>query len=276
LIEVPQLVSPGEVAPRRLLPSFLFLPGPRDFAAGTTALPWDPEPAAIAGELARGRGGENPARLVASAKSWLSVAGVDRAAGILPWQAPEDVPRVSPVAASGEYLRHLARAWEMTHQAEELRLANQDVLITVPASFDEEARELTLRAAAEAGLPRVVLLEEPQAAVYAWLDALGDRWRDNVRVGDLLLVVDVGGGTTDFSLISVGEEAGALALRRVAVGDHILLGGDNMDLALARRVQQRLEAAGQRIDGWQVQQLWHQCRRARKRSSRTTRCRPTR
>ena len=263
LVAVPQLVSPGEVGDRPLLPSFLFLPGPRDFPAGSTALPWEPAPDAVAGELARARGAENPSRLVSSAKSWLSVAGVDRGAGILPWQAPEDVPRVSPVSASAHYLRHLARAWEQSHHGQGLVLAEQDVLITVPASFDEDARELTLRAATDAGLPHVVLLEEPQAAMYAWLDALGDAWREQVRVGDLVLVVDVGGGTTDFSLITVGEHDGALALRRVAVGDHILLGGDNMDLALARLVQQRLEAAGQRIDGWQLQQLWHQCRRAK-------------
>jgi len=263
LVTVPQLVSPGEVADRPLLPSFLFLPGPRDFPAGSTALPWEPAPDAVAGELARARGAENPSRLVSSAKSWLSVGGVDRGAGILPWQAPEDVPRVSPVSASAHYLRHLARAWEQLHDGQGLALAEQDVLITVPASFDEDARELTQRAATDAGLPHVVLLEEPQAAMYAWLDALGDAWREQVRVGDLVLVVDVGGGTTDFSLISVGEHDGGLALRRVAVGDHILLGGDNMDVALARLVQQRLEAAGQRIDGWQLQQLWHQCRRAK-------------
>jgi hypothetical protein len=130
----------------------------------------------------------------------------------------------------------------------------------VPASFDEEARALTLRAAAEAGLPGVRLLEEPQAAFYAWLAAQGDAWRERVKVGDLVLVCDVGGGTTDFSLIAVGEENGSLALRRVAVGEHILLGGDNMDLALARRLQQKLEGAGHRIDSWQLQQLWHQCR----------------
>ena len=144
-----------------------------------------------------------------------------------------------------------------------LALDRQDVLITVPASFDEEARELTLRAAAEAGLARVTLLEEPQAACYAWIDSAGELWRRKLRVGDLLLVCDIGGGTTDFSLILVGEHDGDLALERVAIGDHILLGGDNMDLALARVVQQRLEGEGHRIDTWQLQTLWHQCRVAK-------------
>jgi molecular chaperone DnaK (HSP70) len=262
---VAQLVNPGEVAAPALLPSFLFLPGPQDFAAGATSLPWDEDLEGVVGELARKRGEENPARLVSSAKSWLSHSGVDRADAILPWQAPDEVARVSPVAASARYLAHLARAWEHARGAEIGPLAAQEVLVTVPASFDEEARELTLRAAAEAGLPDVRLLEEPQAAFYAWLAAQGEAWRERVAVGDLVLVCDVGGGTTDFSLIAVGEEGGSLALRRVAVGDHILLGGDNMDLALARLLQQKLEAAGHRIDAWQLQQLWHQCRGAKER-----------
>jgi molecular chaperone DnaK (HSP70) len=262
---VAQLVNPGEVAAPALLPSFLFLPGPQDFAAGATSLPWDEDREGVVGELARKRGEENPARLVSSAKSWLSHSGVDRADAILPWQAPDEVARVSPVAASARYLAHLARAWEHARGAEIGPLAAQEVLVTVPASFDEEARELTLRAAAEAGLPDVRLLEEPQAAFYAWLAAQGEAWRERVAVGDLVLVCDVGGGTTDFSLIAVGEEGGSLALRRVAVGDHILLGGDNMDLALARLLQQKLEAAGHRIDAWQLQQLWHQCRGAKER-----------
>jgi molecular chaperone DnaK (HSP70) len=264
--QIVQLVNPGETAPRTLLPSFLFLPGAQDFAAGATALPWDPSPKAVVGDLARRRGAENPSRLVASAKSWLSVTGLDRSGPILPWQAPEDVPRVSPVAASARYLAHLAQAWSVARQADGApSLHEHELLVTVPASFDEEARELTLRAAAEAGLQAVRLLEEPQAAFYAWLGAQGDRWRDLVRVGDLVLVCDVGGGTTDFSLIAVAEEDGGLVLRRVAVGDHILLGGDNMDLALARVLQQKLETAGHRVDGWQLQQLWHHCRAAKER-----------
>ena len=262
---VPQLVNPGEVEERSLLPSFLFLPGEMDFPKGSLALPWDQNPPFVIGELARKRGGENPARLIASAKSWLSYAAVNRTAPILPWQAAEEVPRLSPVEVSARYLEYLRNIWnnEVAKESPELSLNGQDIFLTVPASFDEEARELTLRAAELAGLNRVTLLEEPQAAFYAWLEAQGDGWRKQIKVGDLILVCDVGGGTTDFSLIAVSEENGELALRRVAVGDHILLGGDNMDLALARLLQQRLEAEGQRIDFWQLQSLWHQARLAK-------------
>ena len=263
--EIPQLLNPGEVGRRRLLPSFLYAPGELDFPAGSTALPWNPQPRFVVGELARRRGAENPSRLVASAKSWLSYGGANRTGPILPWGAPEDVPHISPVDASAEYLRHLAAAFDSEVAAGDasLALVNQDVLLTVPASFDEEARELTLRAAQIAGLHQVTLLEEPQAAFYAWLDALGDTWRRRVKVGDVVLVCDVGGGTTDFSLIAVAERDGELSLERVAVGEHILLGGDNMDLALARLLQQRLESAGHRVDTWQLHGLWHQARLAK-------------
>ena len=260
--EIAQLVNPGEVAPRTLLPSFLYAPGELDFPKGSLALPWDDQPTFVTGELARHRGAENPARLIASAKSWLSHGGANRTSAILPWGAPDEVPHISPVDASAHYLKHLAASFdrEVAHGDAGLALAQQDVLLTVPASFDEEARELTLRAARTAGLEHVTLLEEPQAAFYAWLDALGDGWRRRVKVGDLVLVCDVGGGTTDFSLIAVGERDGDLTLERVAVGEHILLGGDNMDLALARLLQQRLESAGHRIDTWQLHGLWHQAR----------------
>jgi hypothetical protein len=219
----------------------------------------------VVGDVARRRGAENPSRLVASAKSWLSHGGANRTGAILPWGAPADVPHVTPVDVSAAYLRHLASAFDQDVAAGKrtLALSQQDVLLTVPASFDEEARELTLQAAAAAGLKHVTLIEEPQAAFYAWLEALGDRWRRRVRVGDLILVCDVGGGTTDFSLIAVGERDGDLALERVAVGEHILLGGDNMDLALARLLQQRLEADGHKVDTWQLHGLWHQCRLAK-------------
>jgi hypothetical protein len=259
---IPQLVNPNEVAERTLLPSSLYIPGDFDFPKGSLTLPWEAEPQFVIGELARKRGAESPSRLVASAKSWLSYAGVDRTAPILPWQAPEEVPKVSPVEASSQFLRYLRTVWENGEAGElgEPALAQQDVLLTVPASFDEEARELTRRAAEQAGYPHVTLLEEPLAAFYAWLESQGDAWRRRIKVGDLVLVCDVGGGTTDFSLIVVSEENGDLTLKRVAVGDHILLGGDNMDLALARVLQQRLEAVGNRIDTWQLHGLWHQCR----------------
>jgi hypothetical protein len=268
VLPIPQLVEPGEVAPLTLLPSFLYVVGDLDFPAGSLRLPWGDKsdrPPHVVGELARKRGAESPARLVASAKSWLSHSGVNRSAAILPWEAPAEVPKLSPVMASSAYLQHLRGAWDARVAAEDpaLALDRQQVFLTVPASFDEEARQLTLRAAEAAGLPNVTLLEEPQAACYAWIDSAGDRWRRQLRVGDLVLVCDIGGGTTDFSLILVSEQDGDLSLERVAIGDHILLGGDNMDLALARLAQQRLEGEGHRIDTWQLQTLWHQCRVAK-------------
>src|SRR5262252_7960698 len=262
---IAQVVEPNEVAERTLLPSFLYIPGEFDFPKGSLALPWQPEPKFVVGELARKRGAENPNRLVASAKSWLSYAAVNRTAPILPWQAPEDVPKLSPVEASSQFLQYLRNVWDSSEAGEQesFTLAEQDVFLTVPASFDEEARELTLRAAEQAGFRQTTLLEEPQAALYAWLESHADAWRKRIKVGDLVLVCDIGGGTTDFSLILVSEEHGELTLKRVAVGDHILLGGDNMDLALARSLQQRLEASGNRIDIWQLQALWHHCRIAK-------------
>jgi hypothetical protein len=262
---IPQLVNPNEMAERTLLPSFLYIPGEFDFPKGSLALPWEPEPKLVIGELARKRGAESPNRLVASAKSWLSYAAVNRTAPILPWQAPEEVPKLSPVEASSQFLQYLRTVWDSSAATEQQQLAfaEQDVLLTVPASFDEEARELTRRAAEQAGYQHVTLLEEPQAAFYAWLASQGDAWRRRIKVGDLVIVCDVGGGTTDFSLIMVTEENGELTLKRVAVGDHILLGGDNMDLALARVLQQRLEASGNRVDTWQLHGLWHQCRIAK-------------
>ena len=248
---IPQIVNPGEVRAEALLPSFLYLPGPNEFAAGLL-------PDRIVGEFARKRGVENAGRLVASAKSWLSHAGVDRTEAILPIAAPEGVERVSPVEASAEYLRHLRTAWDATHP--EATLAKQEVIITVPASFDEVARELTLQAAEEAGFGAPTLLEEPQAAFYAWVGKHAD-WRERVAVRDSILVVDIGGGTTDFTMIAVTEENGTLQLERVAVGEHILLGGDNIDLALARTVGARLG----RIDARQLQQLWANCRVAKER-----------
>ena len=260
---IPQLVNPNEVVERTLLPSFIYIPGEFDFPKGSLALPWEPEPKLVIGELARKRGAESPNRLVASAKSWLSYAAVSRTAPILPWQAPDEVGKLSPVEASSQFLQYLRNVWDSGEAQGQPALAEQDVLLTVPASFDEEARELTRRAAEQAGYHHVTLLEEPQAAFYAWLESQGDSWRRRIKIGDLVLVCDIGGGTTDFSLIMVSEENGELTLKRVAVGDHILLGGDNMDLALARVLQQRLEASGHRIDIWQLQGLWHQCRVAK-------------
>ena len=267
LLAIPQLTALGTVEEKFLLPSFLYLPNPAEFPDGALALPWDSKAAAVVGEFARSQGVKAPARLVSSAKSWLSHAGVDRNSPLLPWQAPSDVPRLSPVEASARYLRHLAAAWDHRFAsrggAEESALASQEIILTVPASFDAAARDLTLAAATQAGLRNVTLLEEPQAALYAWIEALGDSFRKHVHRGDIILVVDVGGGTTDFSLIAVTEHEGELQFTRLAVGDHILLGGDNMDLTLAHHLNQDLAAAGKILDAWQFASLTHGCRQAK-------------
>lgn len=260
LLEIPQLVNPGEVRDAPLLPSFLYLPGPKDFPEGSTALPWNANPAGVVGKLAQKRGVENAGRLVSSAKSWLSHSGVDRTSPLLPYRAPEGVEKLSPVESSKRYLEHLRNAWDA--KMPDAPFASQTVLVTVPASFDAVARELTLTAAQQAGYENLTLLEEPQAGFYAWIERHKD-WRERVAVGDLILVVDIGGGTTDFTLIAVTGREGELALERVAVGEHILLGGDNIDLALARLIAGRLAEKGTRIDGLQLQALWSNCRVAK-------------
>jgi hypothetical protein len=260
LLGIPQLINPSEMRDEPLLPSFLYIPGASDFPAGSTALPWDPQPETIVGRLAQKRGVENAGRLVSSAKSWLSHGGVDRTAPILPFRAPEGVPKFSPVEASRRYLDHLRHAWDT--QMPDAPFIQQHVLLTVPASFDAVARDLTLKAAEQAGYQNITLLEEPQAAFYAWIERHPD-WRERVQVGDLILVVDIGGGTTDFTLIAVTEQSGELTLERVAVGEHILLGGDNIDLALARLVADQLAQQGTKIDNFQLQALWNNCRTAK-------------
>jgi molecular chaperone DnaK (HSP70) len=258
---IPQVVAAGQIDARATLPSYLYLAGAGELPKGALALPWAAEPTATAGEFARARGAEVPARLVSSAKSWLSHPSVDRTAAILPWGSPDEVTKISPVDASARYLAHMAAAWDAAHP--DAPLGQQDVLITVPASFDAVARELTMEAARHAGLPRVTLLEEPQAAFYSWLAQSGDRWRQSLKVGDVVLVSDIGGGTTDFTLISVTEKNGDLQLERVAVGDHILLGGDNMDLALSYGLQQKLAAKNVKLDSWQQRSLTLACRTAK-------------
>jgi len=276
---IPQLVAAGEVAPRELLPSFLYLPGPHDLPAGATALPWDAQANYVVGEFARNHGARVPGRLATSAKSWLCHAGVDRSAPLLPWSAPPDVARISPVEASTRYLRHILEAWNfaMARDDANARLEKQQVVLTVPASFDDVARNLTVEAAMKAGLENVTLLEEPLAAFYCWLASNGgDRFvtgpRNSGRLqtgphsalkpGDCCVVVDVGGGTSDFSLIQAGEEEGQLTFIRQAVGDHLLLGGDNMDLALAKFVETRLPGAG-KLDAVQYGTLTQVCRQAK-------------
>jgi hypothetical protein len=261
---VPQLVAPGEIGDRQLLPSFLYLPGAHDLPAGAAALPWDPSASAIVGEFARNHGSRVPGRLVTSAKSWLCHAGVDRSAPLLPWSAPPDVPRISPVDGSARYLKHLVDSWNhvIARGKEELHLEKQTVVLTVPASFDDMARTLTVDAARKAGLENLTLLEEPQAAFYCWLATHAPKEAAQLKPGYRCLVVDVGGGTSDFSLIQAIEQQGELGFVRLAVGDHLLLGGDNMDLALAKFVETKLPAAG-RLDAAQYGMLTQACRQAK-------------
>jgi molecular chaperone DnaK (HSP70) len=262
VFEVPQLVAPGEVAPRRQLPSFVYLAGEIDLAPHETRLPWHGEAAPqapVVGELARSQGARMASRMIASAKSWLCHPGVDRQAPILPW-GEGDGPKLSPVAAQALILGHIREAWN--HEHPDAPLHDQEVLVTVPASFDEAARELTLQAAAKAGFPPVVLLEEPQAAFYAWIDSGRGGAEGRLGPGERVLVFDVGGGTTDFTLIEV--DAGGDGFTRTAVGDHLLLGGDNLDLTLAKLVEQRLIAkSGKKLDTLQWHALVHACRLAK-------------
>ncbi len=262
---IPQVVAQGAVEERTLLPSFLYLPGAGEQPAGALKLPWDADRDYCVGEFARAFGSQVPTRLVASAKSWLSHPGADRKSEILPFRAPDTGRKISPLEASIRYLKHMAEAWNVA-MAKDLpanRLEVQDIVLTVPASFDAAARDLTIEAARAAGFENLTLLEEPQAAFYAWLDRSGENWRASVNVNDLVLIADVGGGTTDFTLIEVGEEAGNLALTRLAVGDHLLLGGDNMDLTLAHHVAQALAANGTKLDAGQMVQLTYACRNAK-------------
>ncbi len=262
LLALPQLVSSGTVESRTMLPSFTYLANTAEAGGGALDLPWAKQRDFAVGEYARRQGAEVPDRTVGAAKSWLAYSRVDRHQPILPWGAPEGVAKISPVTASQRYLEHMVAAWQEVHP--EAPVAEQLVVLTVPASFDASARELTREAALAAGLPNdLVLLEEPQAAVYAWLADRGDRWRRALKLGDTLLVCDVGGGTTDLTLVTVAEEGGELVLRRMAVGNHLLVGGDNMDLALAHFVAARFAEKGTKLDPWQSVALWHSCRNAK-------------
>jgi len=248
-----QLLRAGETAPRPLLPSCLYLPSPHELPAQATRLPWGESPECIVGEFARWQGARVPGRLVASAKSWLCHPGIDRSAPTLPWGAAVDVGKLSPVEASVRLLAHIARAWDFARP--EAPLAAQEVIVTVPASFDEAARALTADAARRAGLEKFTLVEEPQAAFY---DFTARHRRDlgptlaGVR---LALVVDVGGGTSDFTLVQVGVGPEGPLLRRIAVGDHLMLGGDNMDAALSRRAEERMVSGGRKLSATQWTQL---------------------
>ncbi|WP_176058378.1 Hsp70 family protein [Paraburkholderia sp. BCC1876] len=271
VFEIEQLVSPGEVAARPLLPSVRYHAAEGELAAGDVQLPWSSversadasTPPVVIGRLARVLGAQVPGRLVASAKSWLSHASVDRVAPILPWGAADDVRKVSPVEASASYLAHVRSAWNQRYP--DAPLEQQDVVLTVPASFDEGARALTVAAARMAGLPKLKLLEEPQAAFYDWLFHHRERLADELAASRLVLICDVGGGTTDLTLIAVDVRDGEPQLTRIGVGNHLMLGGDNMDLALAHLMEARLPGGGERarLSAASLSQLVERCRAAK-------------
>lgn len=257
-----QLVQAGQVAALPLLPSSLYLAAPGEFAEGAATLPWsEGGEGCVIGAWARRLGSRTPGRLVASSKSWLCHAGVDRTAAILPWGGLDTAPRLSPVEAAERLLRHIASAWDAAHPG--APLSEQDCTITVPASFDEAARALTVEAARRAGIPRPYLLEEPQAAFYDFAWTHRKRLAEELRGARLILVIDVGGGTTDLSLIQAAPGVDEPELRRIAVGEHLMLGGDNMDIALARIAEGRLCAGGRRLSAIQWSQLVHAAREAK-------------
>ncbi len=246
VFDVPQLVAHGEVRTLSALPSFLYFPTAGELSSGSVSATWDEDPPMVTGVHAREQGALVPSRQVSSAKSWLSYPGANRRAKILPAQAETPQPMISPVDASARYLMHLRDAWNAAIGTDkEKRFEEQEIVLTVPASFDVEARELTVEAARIAGFSKLTLIAEPLAAFYAWMEAgrhanaqyaSGEELRD----GELILICDIGGGTSDFSLVRAHLVNGELEFERTATGEHLLLGGDNFDLALARRVEEKL------------------------------------
>ena len=266
VLPILQILGASQSGEKPTLAAALYLPHPEEFRPGVFALPWDSSGAGgIVGQFARDHGALVPDRLVTSAKSWLSNPHIDPKQRTLPWQSDSVEEKLSPFDCSRLYLQHLKGAFRYLAQAQGRAwdLAEGQVVLTVPASFDEVARSLTAEAAEAAGLGQVTLLEEPQAAFYAWAARAGRQWRDAVTPGDIILVCDVGGGTADFSLIAVTDVDGNLELERISVGEHILLGGDNMDLALAYTLQARLEAEGKSLDSWQFLALVHAAARGK-------------
>ncbi|NOY68179.1 MAG: Hsp70 family protein [Deltaproteobacteria bacterium] len=265
IFKIPQITSPGVVEALETLASFIYMPTEPETSEGGLALPWDSDSRPVVGEYARARSAEVPQRVISSAKSWLCNSRVDRNSPVLPWEAPPDVEKISPVEATAAIISHIRDAWNsgMAVDDPDIAFENQEILITVPASFDAVARDLTVKAAKSAGLDRITLLEEPQAAFYSWIEDSGDKWREAVLEGDSILVCDIGGGTSDFTLIRVVSKDGDLGLERCAVGDHLLVGGDNMDLALAYFIAGKMAEKGTRLDSWQIRSLVHACRSAK-------------
>ena len=258
IVEMTQLLGPNRIGEKPTLPSAIYIPHPQEFPEEQLRLPWqEKSEGVIVGHFARDHGALIPDRLITSAKSWLSNFHIDPRKPVLPWRSEINEPRLSALECSGRYLEHMRLGFlnaERT-QGRAWSIDEGQVVITVPASFDEVARNLTLEAAQAAGFGKVILLEEPQAAFYAWMEQSGTDWRKQVSPGDIVLVSDVGGGTSDFSLIAIAEKEGNLEVERISVGEHLLLGGDNMDLALAYTLRSQLEAEGKTIDEWQFLSL---------------------
>lgn len=258
VLPLTQLVKAGLVGEQAQLPSQLLIPFEGQFQEASLSLPWSPASPYITGQMAKEAASTNPDRVVTSAKSWLCNPQIDRKAPLLPWKSEISEPKVSPYEASKQYLQHMRNA--VQHYFGQ---PIQQVTLTVPASFDEVARNLTFQAAEEAGFREPTLLEEPLAALYAWLERSQDSWREQIAPGDTILVCDLGGGTADFSLILAAEDEGSLSLERISVGRHLLLGGDNMDLALAYQLKAKFEAEGNSVDHWQFQSLIRQAQLAK-------------
>lgn len=267
---IPQLVAPGQVETRETLPSFHYQAAQGEFPDSSLNMPWDLQPQRrVVGLFAREQGKLVPGRVIESAKSWLCHSGVDRLSPLLPWRGADDVDQLSPVDVSAAYLRHLREAWNVTHPHDLFEA--QDVVITLPASFDEVARELTIQAARQAGIPKVILIEEPQAAFYEWINAHQADWESRVSSGQNILVCDVGGGTSDFTLIRVRSEKSVdgnsdnestVQFHRIAVGNHLILGGDNLDLTLAQKLEEKLTKGG-KLEPRQWGSLVRICRHAK-------------
>jgi hypothetical protein len=266
IIKIAQVLGPNLLGDMPTLPSAIYIPHYEEFPERSFPLPWNGgEERAIIGQFARDKGALVPDRIVTSAKSWLSNPHLDPKQRSLPWRSEIAEEKLSPLECSCRYLQHLRDAFLYAERAQGMdwNLSEAEIVVTVPASFDEVARSLTAEAAKAAGLGDVTLLEEPQAAFYAWTAQAGKTWRNLVANGDIVLVCDIGGGTADFSLIAVSDVEGRLELERVSVGEHILLGGDNMDLALAHVMQAKLEAAGKPLDSWQFLALVHAASKAK-------------
>ncbi|MBF0119253.1 MAG: Hsp70 family protein [Desulfobacterales bacterium] len=265
IFEVPQITYSGTIEEKEVLPSFILVQGGHGIQTDALKLPWKDESDIAVGEFAKERGAELPNHVISSSKSWLCNQMVDRNKPILPWGSKDTGSKKSPVESSSSILEHIKEAWnyKIAKDDDNLKIENQEIYLTVPASFDAVARDLTIKASKMAGLSNVTLLEEPQAAFYSWIYNLKDKWRDKIKKGDIILVCDIGGGTTDFSLIKVSEEDGELLLERVAVGNHLLVGGDNMDMALAYSVSSKLSEKKIKLDPSQMRALWHSCRNAK-------------